>query len=657
MKTRFIVNIAIIAVFFFAIGCKSNSTANISDLTDVSDGLDTATATDTVTDTATDTAPEEVSTPCTIVKQGHLTPPTTDPKKFAVGVFHFNVQYVAGGLKGFQDNDLFDMDAAEVEDAIIVQSLDPLLDILLDHPRFAADVEMQGYMLDLIRQRHPMTLKKLRQLVEYGQIEVVSFHYSDQLFVAHNHWSMEKSIELNQQAFQDACIPIAPAVFCQEGQFSEGMQVMLDQAGQSVGLLKGMYGYSVKDHANAMLYTLRGHDVVTTDSMSDASSGVEIKWYAVDDGEVLVTNGLNPYMGKGFKMTDSAKKKLVNMFQGLIDNGYFMTTVGDYVNYLHDYDVKSEKIPFVLDGTWHPSRSDNLFAWMGRRGMFGSDEDDNGIMTGLEASVLDLKALETLINFAKNKGVDVQKYQDALHELTRTQVLAEVSDATGWNPWKAEVDYALTRIETVKNKSIDLIKGLGKTLFSGPQVIIDLSTGTVTDQLSLQPVKPDVPVNSQWNVAVTADGFDVKQSWFQVPSLGDNVYRLDVKLTKNDTTKYTMRIDFDLKADSLMYTPAMLDDELETIPLANIATDPFTVGLANGLIGLDSDTFMIEDTRSIHLAVHVDNAGRKIWFEDETINGPGPVEYHFYFLQSFKGQDAVNFAKRLNITPEMTFSL
>jgi len=661
----------------FAFGCASNGTqspdnSGLNDIADVGDLASDTGNTDVqndVNDVNTDNGNRDITTdtagevigPCKMVKQGRMTPPVAKPKKFAVGVFHYNVQYVAGGVKGFKSGNMFDMDAKQVEDAIVVESLDPLLDILLDHPKFAADVEMQGYMLDIIRERHPAVLKKMWKLIESGQIEVMSFHYSDQLFVAHNHWSMEKSIDLNEEAFQAACTPLAPAVFCQEGQFSEGMQVMLGQVGQTVGVLKGMYGYSVKDRVNSLLYTLRGKEVVTTDSMSDADSGIEIKWYAVDDGEVLVTNGLNPYFGKGFKMTDSARKKLINMFQGLVDNGYYMTTVGDYVQYLHEYNAKKVKLPFILDGTWHPSRSDNLFAWMGRAGMFAEAENDNGIMTGLEASALAIKAFEALVNYAKTRGTDVTKYETAIHDLARTQVLAEVSDATGWNPWKGEVDYALTRIESIKKDTAKLINELGTSLFTGPQVQIDLATGNVTDQLTDGPVFADIPADPQWTVTVDAKGFDVKQSWFKVPSMGEGVYRLDVTLTKTDPKATTMQIAFDYKADHLMYTPAMLDDQLETIELDKIATDPFTLGLANGLIGLDastddSHTFLVEDTRSVHLAAHVDNTGRKMWFRDETINGPGPVEYHFYFLNS-ADSEAVKFAKRLNITPVMTFPL
>ncbi len=640
-------------------------TADAPSSPDVAVDATNDTAVDTVKDTIADNSPRDatgdsgdvVVQPCSMISQGHLHPPAPKPKKFAVGIFHFNIQYVAGGLKGFKDNPMFDMNAEQVEDAIITQSLDPLLDILLDHPHFAADVEMQGYMLDVIRQRHPATLKKLWKLVRDGQIEVMSFHYSDQLFVAHNKWSMQRSIELNREAFDAACLPVAPAVFCQEGQFSEGMQVMMGQAGQSVGVLKGMYGYSVKDRVNALLYRLRGRDVVTTDSMTDADSGIEVKWYAVDDGEVLVTNGLNPYLGKGFKFTDTAKKKLVGMFQDLLDKGYFMTTVGDYVHYLHDYDVKAVKLPFILDGTWHPSRSDNLFAWMGRRGMFGDGENDNGVMTGLEESALDIKALEALIAFAKTKGVDVKKFAGIAHALARTQVLAEVSDATGWNPWKGEVEYALTRIASVKKDSYNAIKALAGKVFQGKQILVNLATGAVTDKIPETPVQEDKPVDPQWDVSVEADGFNVKQSWFEVPSKGQGVYRLDVSLTKTDQSKNTMQITFALNSDKLMYTPAMLDDTLETIPFDQIATDPFTVGLANGLIALDKDTFLVEDTRSIHLAVHVDSAQHKLWFRDETINGSQPVTYHIYILKSFTGPDAVEFAKTLNITPTMTFNL
>ena len=56
--------------------------------------------------------------------------------KFALSMMHFNVQYVAGGLKGFfsTPDPTIDLDAEQVEDAIVREGFEPVLDIFLAHP-------------------------------------------------------------------------------------------------------------------------------------------------------------------------------------------------------------------------------------------------------------------------------------------------------------------------------------------------------------------------------------------------------------------------------------------------------------------------------------------------------------------------------------------
>ncbi len=591
-----------------------------------------------------------------MIEQGWPKPPTENPKKFAVAVFHYNIQYVAGGLKGFMPGKDFDLDNDQVEDRIVTQGLAPLLDILLEHPAFAVDIEMQGYMLDVIRERFPDVLKKLRTLIKRGQVEIMSFHYSDQLFVAHPAWSMKKSIELNKRAFKAAGIPVADSVFTQEGQFSEGMLEMMKLQGQHIGVLKNnLYKYVLGRSPDALLYTMRGQDVVTTESMKDADTGIEVNWWAVDDGEVLMAGKKNPYLGLKYISTPQDREKVIKKFQDIVDKGYFLTLVTDYVRRIKKDGVKAKELKFMLDGTWHPTKSNNLFAWMGRRGVFGKNEADNDVMTSLERSRIQLMALEKVMDAAKKNGVNVTDYEGDFWSAVRDQVLGEVSDATGWNPWKGEVDYGLNHSQSAFDKATQLIKEIVKKAWNTNQVMVDLDTGTVMDQLPGSPSKPGSSqgVDPQWDVHIDADGFKVTTNWYQLKDKGDGVYLLKINLKKQDDTVYDAKVSFELKTDRLIYSPAMLENEVETISLDDIATDPFTVGLANGLIGLGDDTFLIEDTRSVHLAAFVSKSKDSVWFEDQTINRQAEVTYNFYLLKDTTPDKAKEFARKLNVVPQV----
>src|SRR5262245_11722034 len=102
------------------------------------------------------------------------TPARAATSRFALSMLHFNVQYVAGGLVGFLalPNPATDLNAEQVEDAIVRESFEPVLDLFLAHPTWGVDIELQGYMLDVLAARHPKVLDKLRTLAVTGQIEV-----------------------------------------------------------------------------------------------------------------------------------------------------------------------------------------------------------------------------------------------------------------------------------------------------------------------------------------------------------------------------------------------------------------------------------------------------------------------------------------------------
>src|SRR5262245_3015070 len=136
--------------------------------------------------------------------------PARAAEKYAVGVFHFNVQYVAGGMAGFSflPNPELDLDAETIEDLIVTESFAPVIDLYEKHPTWGVDIELQGYFLDVLAARHPAVLDKLRKLAKAGQIEVVSFHYSDQLFIGFPEEDWEKSQALTKATFDKHDVPL-----------------------------------------------------------------------------------------------------------------------------------------------------------------------------------------------------------------------------------------------------------------------------------------------------------------------------------------------------------------------------------------------------------------------------------------------------------------
>jgi hypothetical protein len=150
---------------------------------------------------------------------------------YVVALLHFNLQYVAGGLEGvFED---WPCDEQSIEDQIIVESLEPVLDAMLEHEDWAIDLELQGYMVEVMADRHPSVLDKLRTLAHGGQVELVSWHYSAQLWTAYPWPDQQRSIERTQAVFAQHDLPLSGVVFSQEGQFGQGYAEERDRASEA----------------------------------------------------------------------------------------------------------------------------------------------------------------------------------------------------------------------------------------------------------------------------------------------------------------------------------------------------------------------------------------------------------------------------------------
>lgn len=126
----------------------------------------------------------------------------------------------------------------------MTESLEPLLDFYLEHPEWKGDFEMQGYMVEQMAERFPAVLDKMRTLIDRGQIELISFHYSDQLFLAYPRWDQDVSHRINVKLLQDNEIGHSGVIFTQEGQFGEGMVDFMENNGFSIAVLpKNLYRY------------------------------------------------------------------------------------------------------------------------------------------------------------------------------------------------------------------------------------------------------------------------------------------------------------------------------------------------------------------------------------------------------------------------------
>ncbi|HET6582658.1 MAG TPA: hypothetical protein VFG69_04410, partial [Nannocystaceae bacterium] len=406
-------------------------------------------------------------------------PPPPPVERYALSMFHFNVQYVAGGLVGFPAY-RGELRPAEVEDRIVTESLAPVLELYAAHPTWGANIEMQAYLLDVLAARHPDVLDLLRDLALGGQIEVVSFHYSDQLFIAYPQVDWARSQALAQATFTAHDVPLGTSVFCQEGQSGAAMaERMAELDYRTMVWPKNLWFEQHGEIVPAPLYRFGDVELVmgaAGAAYDDGQLAIETTWTFFDDGELLATADWNPYFPDMFHLDPASVAEYEAGLVALEDQGFVITTVRDYADAIRDRVVVADAPP-LFDGTWQPGSTNGVAKWLGDRSIWylgGPPADrDNHVRTLGYIAHRELVAAEAA---AQAAGLDARAQLDAAWRLL---ALGQVTDASGINPYRGEVEYGLAHTAEVTRIARDVIEDAKLALGLDEPAIVDPEAGTL----------------------------------------------------------------------------------------------------------------------------------------------------------------------------------
>lgn len=559
--------------------------------------------------------------------------------RFALGMFHFNVQYVAGGMVGYYavPDPVIDLDAEQIEDRIITESLAPVLELYEKHPTWGVDIEMQGYTLDVLAARHPATLGLLRQLAKSGQIEVLSFHYSDQLFIAHPREDWARSQDLTAATFARHDVPLGTSVFCQEGQSGARLAGEMKARGYSTLIWpKNLWIYQHGDFSPDPLYQLGDVSLVVGARGVDWQEGeqhVITTWTFFDDGELLATGDLNPYFPDLFFRDEAALAEYEAELLGLEAQGYSITTVSKYASHVKGIFTPAAAPP-LLDGTWQPKSTDGVHRWLGAGGLWGVDERDNDVRTLAAMAHRELLAAETI---AESAGLDAAA---AIAAGFRLLALGEVSDASGINPFRGEAEYGIAHLTEALRVARAVIREAKDTL--GEEVVsIDPASGAVAAgavaELAGEPMEAPL--------ALTIEGGDrpVTESWQRVR---DDLFRVEIAFGVGDERYLSVR--FPGVVDDPIVTTLALDDTASaSFDRSAFSFEHFYLPLPIGMVGLGGGAMLVQDQAYVHLAAQVFRESGDVVFADQTQTAGETVSWVFYVLAG-KPEAAVTLARSLN---------
>jgi hypothetical protein len=657
-------------------------------------GADVANGSDVAADVAADVAPdaalscptpptvELVQPPetCTETNGGKPyvdpTPPDVSRKKFAVSLFHFNIEYVIGGLEYidlscvshvFTDNPQnVGWGNDKVEDFIVRESFLPILQMYDKHPTWGVDLELQAYMIDVMAARHPDVLNLLRKLAQRGQVEIISFHYNAQFFLGFPREDLHRSLAAVKAAFQKHCLPLSGVVFNQEGQAGEGRQKMLVDEGYTVGVHpKNLFYYVHQNTSNPWPYfASEGGDLIVGGAGVDPSSGIQLAWNFMDDGELAAApevsgQKLNPYFATTANHDPASLAKLEQERADTEKQGFYMTTIGDYVRHLKAEKIEEKTAPALLDGTWQPNSTDSVHRWLGGRGLWGADENDFEVRSGnYEARTL-VSGVQVLAEVAQQAGKSAANQDARLAKLWKDLWRVEVSDCSGVNPWLAEVQWALDHNPQIMLDAQQLATELKAALGYKYSAHVDIAARTSVDQpLPFLPALPEVdPPADMTATKVEVDGRTVTVKWYK---LGEKIWRMRIDFgaasADNDPFGRELKVTFPRFTDVIAYSPGLLDDVVRSYPFSafEFQQDHVWLPVPNGLIGLGNGWYVVKHARLENLAARVNVKAPEIAFSDETVRLALAPTWQFEVLQG-TAEDALAVAKHLNVAPTVDF--
>ncbi|MSP24366.1 MAG: hypothetical protein EXR75_04225 [Myxococcales bacterium] len=568
-------------------------------------------------------------------------------QKFALGMFHFNVQYVCGGTTGFLVNPdpTLDLDNDALEDRIIEESLAPVVELYEKHPSWGVDIEMQGYMLDVIAARHPALLDKLRALTNSGQLDVVSFHYSDQLFLGYPTEDWERSQELTRASFDRHGVALSRTVFCQEGQAAPGMAARMKERGyRTLVWPKNLWSFQHGDFDAEPLYQLGDVFMIAgAKGVSKTVNGesLEVAWTFFGDGELLATGDLDPYLVEFFFVKPELVAKYEAGLEALEAQGYRIASVDQYVTEV-SRKVTATEAPKLLDGTWQPASTGGIKRWLGGSGLWLTQERDNHVRSLGAVAHRELVAAETA---AKVSGIDAREKLDGAWRLL---LLGQVTDGSGINPFRGEIQYAVSHVAEALRLAREVIDE-AKGKLGHAAVVVDPAQGTVThasggaadaDELSAAGMSIEPPIK----LVIDAGGRAVTETWAR---LGEGHTRVSITFAAEGAS--TISVTFPGTLEPAFEVGLALDDSgVATVERAAYAFERFHFALPTGWIGLGGGRFLIKDMARCHLAAEIEREAAGVLVEDKTAASSESQRWVFHILEG-SAAEAAALAKSVNV--------
>jgi hypothetical protein len=481
----------------------------------------------------------------------------------ALGLFHFNIQYVAGDRLSYH--------------RYATQAVIPFLQFISMDPRYRISFEMAGSGLEFLADHYPNAIALLRTLIDRGTVELISSTYAPTMWIAFPLRDLRKSIELNKIVLGRLGLSAAPIFFSQEAFFGHGLKEIGDIF--PIILCKDDY---VSHYRSSILcrsaYRLgtqkvligSGHwrDFIQANDTQPLSpkacgNGSEF-WYHMGSGHHLVVPA-PPTQWAQFFADEARMETSHKYFQRIFDSGMRLGTIMEYASSL-DW-TEMPPWPLLPEGSWNARISNGVYAWMGK--LANPWEADGELLGVVWRARRKVRELEEAICHAPE--VLKEGYSEQLLEAWRLLIIAESSDPLGWEPTSGEVLFGRVAGE----KALQFATGLA-TAWSLSGQTSNYGSGGPNQ---IAPIIPYAHIE-----LVGAIG---EIQWL-ARSVTEQVCEIEFV-----ATDAVAGIKIARSTESCWYSPSGLEAEIHTIDPKQFDCDDIYLPLANGFVSVAEDTHLI----------------------------------------------------------------
>lgn len=300
------------------------------------------------------------------------------------------------------------------EEEIVKNSLLPTLKMYLENPHWGADIEISGYLLEVLKRDYPEVLEILQNLVKRGQVNAICSGYFREI-IGFPLFDMEKSEKITREILENSGIFHSGIISAQKG-FGEGFVYFMKK-----------YGYKIAVVSKKFLKIFK----------KEIFPYYEIEGiYLIPQAEINYNNGLI--------QTVWLENRDKNFVLEKEREGFKPVKISDYLERLKEI-LQPEKLNYLVDYLENPEEVEKFSLNYRMR--------------------QELLGCETLIYNAKIRKIDTSEEEEKLENAWKYQFLSKIEEA---KKLSEEIIESIKKKLNLKGVGIDTKKniiipaGLGK---------------------------------------------------------------------------------------------------------------------------------------------------------------------------------------------------